>query len=335
MSDNLIAWELPILRYLQTLGDGLIGPLNLFTFLGTIEFYLLVLPAIYWCFDRRLGVRVGVMLMISVVLNELLKIGLHTPRPYWIDPQVRLLTRSEPTFGLPSGHAQHAVVLWGVVASGLQKGWGWVAVSILIFLIGISRVFLGVHFPSDVLVGWLTGLIILALFLRYHHSITLWVRAIRDNQFMGGIFALSLAVIGLGLILQGIVSTTWQLPPAWVELALAAAPEAPIHPLSLVNLIVSASTAFGLICGVLLLNKRGGFKAQGPWGKRLGRYGVGLSGVLILWLGLGTLFDLFAVDETGLGYVLRYVRYSLIGLWVSFLGPLLFTHLGLAEQGSV
>jgi hypothetical protein len=67
----------------------------------------------------------------------------------------------------------------------------------------------------------------------------------------------------------------------------------------------------------------------GPWRKRLSRYLIGVVGVLILWRGLGLVFDLLAPDETLPAHLLRYLRYSLVGLWISALAPLLFIRLGL------
>jgi membrane-associated phospholipid phosphatase len=59
------------------------------TFLGSIEFFLLLLPAVYWCYDRRLVMRLALILIFSQGLNEILKVAFHSPRPYWVSPQYR------------------------------------------------------------------------------------------------------------------------------------------------------------------------------------------------------------------------------------------------------
>jgi hypothetical protein len=96
-------------------------------------------------------------------------------------------------------------------------------------------------------------------------------------------------------------------------------------------LVSSAGALFGIAAGAIWFNTRYGFEAAGSWPKRLGRYLVGVVGVLILWQGLGAAFDLLAADETLAGYLLRYIRYSLIGGWISAFGPLVFIRLGLVE----
>jgi hypothetical protein len=62
---------------------------------------------------------------------------------------------------------------------------------------------------------------------------------------------------------------------------------------------------------------------------------LGVVGVLLLWRGLGALFDLLAIDESLLDHLLRYIRYGLIGVWVSAGGPFLFIRLGLAKKREV
>ena len=44
----------------QSLGDWLVSPMQFFSFLGTEEFYILILPILYWCIDTSLGIRVGI-----------------------------------------------------------------------------------------------------------------------------------------------------------------------------------------------------------------------------------------------------------------------------------
>jgi membrane-associated phospholipid phosphatase len=64
---------------------------------------------------------------------------------------------SEPSFGLPSGHAQNSVAIWGILAYSFKKNWLWSIAVILMFLIGVSRLVLGLHFPQDTLLGWMDG----------------------------------------------------------------------------------------------------------------------------------------------------------------------------------
>ena len=137
--DIIHEWGIQIIQGVQALGEWLKVPMLLFSLLGNELFYLLVAPAIYWCWNPRLGLRLALYLMMSSGINALLKIAAHSPRPYWYRPQVRGFS-GEQTFGLPSGHAQHAVVLWGSLGAHLHRSWIWAMCGFLILAIGISRI---------------------------------------------------------------------------------------------------------------------------------------------------------------------------------------------------
>jgi hypothetical protein len=85
----------------------------------------------------------------------------------------------------------------------------------------------------------------------------------------------------------------------------------------------------GLAIGGLFMARQGGFNPGGVLWKRALRYVLGLVGVLILWMGLG---EVFPRGETWLPFALRFVRYALVGLWVTYLAPLMFIRLRLAEH---
>ena len=332
MPESVLEWGIALILTLQGLGDWLIGPMNIFTFTGNAEFYLLILPIIYWCWDSRLGLRVGIIFLLGLAVNLMIKVAIHDPRPYWVDPRVRLLTRPESSFGIPSGHSQNAVAIWGMLVLYLAKGWAWAAGVLLIFFIGLSRMYLGVHFPTDVFAGWGLGIIGLLLILFLERPVMSQLNKLSETVQVAIIFVVSLAIILVGGFISNSVSGSWQIPADWVRNAAAQAPDHPIDPFSIDDIIVSGGTLFGFIGGAILLYNRLDFDAGGRWTRRAGRFLVGAVGVLILWQGLGAVFDLVAADETLLSYILRYIRYSLIGVWISAVGPLVFIRLGLVEN---
>ena len=91
------------------------------------------------------------------------------------------------------------------------------------------------------------------------------------------------------------------------------------------------ATTFGLLAGHIWLGQRQGFSTAGSLPIRSLRFLVGLIGAIVFWQGLDVVFSLVAADETLLGYLLRYVRYGMVGLWITLLGPLTFFRLRVAK----
>jgi len=318
---------IPIIQFLQSLGPGLIAMMKAFTFLGNEQFYLLIFPALYWCIDNTLGLRAGIILMLSGIFNSYFKWVLHLPRPYWYSTEVSAFS-SETSFGAPSGHSQNAVAVWGIIAANLRKSWAWIVAVLLMFLIGLSRLALGVHFHLDVLLGWLIGGLLLWGFLRWEAPVAAWMKKKSLNNQIASLFLISLGLIALGSLILAVVGS-WPLPPEWVQNAANATPEAgPIDPFSLSGVVSNAAVLFGLAGGAILFEARGGFDVGGHLWKRVARYVIGLIGVLLIWAGLD---QIFPEGNTLIPYIFRYLRYGLAGAWISLGAPWAFIRLKLAE----
>jgi membrane-associated phospholipid phosphatase len=329
--DQLLSAEFAIIAFVQSLGTWMVPLMKAFTFLSTVEFYLLWMPLLYWCWDATLGLRMGIMLMLTAGLNEALKMAFRRPRPYWIpgsEQQIQAMS-AEESFAFPSGHAQQAMSLWGLLAASLRRNWMW-AIALLVALFnGLSRVYLGVHYLSDVLVGWALGGVLLWAFLRLEAPVAgWWARQTWRVQLAASLLA-SIAVLSLALLARASLGD-WQVPGAWFETALAQTGE-PIDPLAAENAVDAAGVLLGMACGATWLARRGWFRASGPAAKRLLRYVMGLLGLLGLWFGGRALLP-EATSATVYG--LRYLRSAVVGVWVSAAAPALFVRLGLAERSA-
>jgi membrane-associated phospholipid phosphatase len=303
----------------------LLLPMKFFSFLGSEEFFMLLLPVLYWSVDTSLGMRVGLTLMLNVGINDVFKMAMHGPRPYWFSPQVQALS-AETSFGVPSGHSQNAVVIWGTLANWLRTSTGWAVAIFFIVMIGISRLYLGVHFPHDVLLGWTLGAIVLWLVNRYWESVEAWAKAQSLARQILWSFGASMLMLSLSVV-TFFVMQGWQMPAEWLaNISSSAEPELPT-PISLGSALTSSGVLFGLLAGLAWLRTKGGFRADGTLDKRVLRYALGLVGVLIFWYGLGLIFPR---GEELVPSIFRYVRYSLVGLWVSAGAPYLFLRVGLA-----
>lgn len=305
----------------QSLGNWLVYPMRFFSFLGTEEFYILILPILYWCIDAGLGIRVGVIMLSGSSLNFIFKLAFTGPRPYWISTDVKPLW-AETSFGIPSGHAQQSVTVWGFMAAYLRRGWAWIFAGFLMLMIGLSRVFLGAHFFRDVIMGWLIGGVLLWIFMRYWDSVAGW--AARQPLGRQILYAF---LVSLGMVLLGwaaVVTTRNFVPPETWQTNAARGGGEELAPVTMSGILTSAGTLFGFLAGVAWMVSRGGWQASGPVWKRAARYVVGVVGVIVIWYGLGMVFPR---GEALVPFVLRYIRYALLGCWVSAGAPLFFTKL--------
>lgn len=305
-----LAFLEPLMRWLTLLGDE--------------EFYVVVFPLLYWCVHRRLGLHVGVALLTSAGLNAAAKLAVASPRPFFFDADAGLV--AEDSLGIPSGHAQNAVAVWGLVAAELRRRWVWAVALVLIVGISLSRVYLGVHFLIDVVVGWALGALVLVGFLWARGPVRRWWAASRTGQQMLSAVGASLALVCVGAIAR-LARLGWQVPPGWVDDA-GLAPEVA---LGLADVVTAAGALAGLGVGVALLAAGGGFAVTGAWWRRALRYPIGLLGIVVLWMGLGALLP---DGETLVPLTLRYLRYALLGVWIGGVAPLAFVRLGLAGRAA-
>jgi len=188
--ENLIQFGIRLAQAMQTMSPGLDTFMRATSFFGTIEFYLLLVPLLYWLVDSRLGIRVLLVLLSADILGTYTKQLFHQPRPYWVGDVQPLST--EPSYGIPSTHASDSLAVWGYLGMRLQKKWAWTVAVILILLIGISRLYLGVHFPHDVIFGWIIGAVAIFIFLKLEDRAIKFLQSQTIGHQMSTVFGLSI-----------------------------------------------------------------------------------------------------------------------------------------------
>lgn len=283
-----------------------------------IPFFFFVTAAVWWCASPRAGLRLGLLLAVSGGINAAAKLFFHTPRPYWLSAEVQAHA-VEPTFSMPSGHAQNAVCFWGYAAFLVRERWFSAVAVGIIALTGISRVVLGVHFPGDVLVGWVLGAAILLLFLALEGPAAAWIGKYSPAKQAGLAFSGSLLLLALSAIPSLLFRAP--IPEAWVLTAAA-----PVDPWDLSNALYAAGAVFGIGAGAAW--EGGRFSAGGGLRTRAARLIIGIAGAALIW---AVTIPLIAAEPGPAVSAATYLRAAALGLWISGAAPGLFARLGIAE----
>lgn len=162
-----IPHELEIIRTLLSYRVELFNPF--FVFLNNLDsgvFYWLVGLFCFTCIKPRLGIRCFLVMGLIVATNYFFKHLFLQPRPVILDPSLGLIKVYSP-YGLPSGGAQGAVTLATFFIHYYKEHWVKICAISYAVLICISRIYLGMHFISDVLLGAFLGFIITKICLVY------------------------------------------------------------------------------------------------------------------------------------------------------------------------
>ena len=155
-------WEFEILDFLQSIHSPILTKLMSFvTFLGEAGWFWIILGIFLLCMKkyRFAGIAALTALIFDfAAANLILKPLVARPRPCWIDESVEMLVRVPEDYSFPSGHTMASFAAAGALLFMGQKKIGICAV-LLAVLMGVSRMYFYVHFPTDVLAGAVLGLV--------------------------------------------------------------------------------------------------------------------------------------------------------------------------------
>jgi membrane-associated phospholipid phosphatase len=318
--ESILEAGLQATEWLQTNYPQLLAFFSLISALGTEEFYLAIIPLIYWSIDKKLGRELAYVFLLATGVNGLLKHAFRGPRPFWLSPA--LAQGQEASYGVPSGHTQLATAFYLLLAGWIRKPWVWALAILMTFLMGLSRIYLGVHFIHDVVVGFLIALLILLGYVLWRR----YAAARLNRQILG--YRLMLAVL-VPLGLAGIYMAVRLLIGAPDETVRWASYNLAAETSGLESVATAVGALLGAGIGLTLEASRIRFRSAGSRGQRAARYLLGIVVTIILWAGLDALFP---SEPLWLAALLRILRYTVVLLWVSYYAPMAFVYLGWAEQ---
>ncbi|WP_191272709.1 phosphatase PAP2 family protein [Nocardiopsis terrae] len=322
--DALRETESTAVRWFQGWGDWLAHPMGVLTLLGSQGLIVVLLAAVFWSVHAGLGARLFVAVVASGVVNNLLKAVSYTPRPYWFDALVTGHSH-HGSFGMPSGHTQAATVTYGYLAakSGRRALLG--AAVAVIALVALSRIYLGVHFPSDVLAGLLVGGALLWAVLRWEDRVLAWWRSLDTVRWVSYLLALTLVPCAAATAWQFGVRGDWTVPAAeWI----GATPTDPAGH-TLAGLYTAGGALLGGVLGLTLLHRRGWYSAAGAVTARAARFVLGISVVVLILVLEQVLFRGLSGFPAAL---VAFAVYGVTAFWACYGAPEMFVRSGLAGR---
>lgn len=277
---------------------------SVLTELGGETVFLIAALTVFWCMDKRQGYYLLSVGFMGTLVNQFLKITCRIPRPWVRDPHFTIVeaARAEATgYSFPSGHSTSSVGTFGVIATETKNLWVRIASVALCVLIPLTRLYLGVHTPADVVVG---SAISLAFLIVLHPVIY------RDN----------------GKRLPGLLGVMLALSAGFVAYMEFFPFPADTDPANLHSALQNSYTLLGALAGMIIVyhaDKKLDFPTDGVWYVQILKTVVGLILALAVKEGLKMPLELIF----GGHMIARALRYMVLVLVVGILWPLTFPRL--------
>ena len=155
----------------QHMGAFAVGLASFVTLFGEEIAMVVVLGFVYWCYNKDMGIYLGTNFCMAGIWNPMLKNIFVRRRPYFDNSNVKCLKPVDAKadiydinaqgFSFPSGHSSNSATVYGSIARFSGSRTAIIAATLITVLVGVSRFCLGVHYPTDVLCGWLLGLFVI------------------------------------------------------------------------------------------------------------------------------------------------------------------------------
>mgnify|MGYP001278530977 CR=1 FL=1 len=297
-------------------GDGLTTVFQVFSFMGEIEGYLLVITALFVAYDKRLALQSALVVLGAMIANHLAKIIIQNPRPFVVDGDyrehwavsARNAAELAAEFSTPSGHAMAGAAFYGFLFLRIPSLPFRIGLVVAIIMVGASRPLIGVHYVEDIVLGWVLGA---GIALLAHRSLDRTLRAWSE-----------LSAAWRLLVVTALSATVWVVTLQALGRPLSQLPTAFVAYLGLLT---------GLLLTIPIEERRLAFEPQGASARVITmRFAVMIAllfGALAL---LDWLFAFVAAENSAMGFCPRFLRYAIVGVAGGLATPWLFFRLGLA-----
>ncbi len=137
------------------------------TLVGEETFFLALGMFLIWCYNKRDGYLMLMVSFTGIILNQFLKMCFRVPRPWVKDPNFTIVESAREGasgYSFPSGHTQNSVGMLGSLGATTKQLWVKILCIAGVILVPLSRMYLGVHTPQDVLVSMAIAFVLIVAF---------------------------------------------------------------------------------------------------------------------------------------------------------------------------
>jgi membrane-associated phospholipid phosphatase len=137
-------------------------------------FFFVLIPVIWLGFSYKWGLRIFYWTTLNNLIINFAKNAIGWPRPSTDMPEIGFF--HPKSYGFPSGGAEVAMFIGGILIFYWRTPAAWIIGTIYILLLSFARLYLGVHYPIDILGGWILAWIMLALFIFSKDPLDKWLK---------------------------------------------------------------------------------------------------------------------------------------------------------------
>ena len=277
-----------IIKFIQSFTSPFLdGFFQTVTMLGEEYFYIIILALVFWCIDKRYGYKLSFAFLFSGVVNGVVKSIVNAPRPIGAEGIRSLRVETATGTSFPSGHTQNITSFLVSLMKQLRRAWVYAIGAVLILLVAVSRLYLGVHWPADVL-----GAIVIGTFAVLLADVVFEYVAKRNIRWIH--LLMLLPVLAVVII--------------WSHSE---------------DLVKTAGTFSAFLIGYSIESRWIKFETKAAFAKQTVKFLLGIAVTLALKEGLKMLFPEGAVFD--------YLRYLIIGLWITVGAPMIFNLFRLSQ----
>lgn len=152
-------FNITIIKFLQQFSNPFLDKLAQAITMTAEEYFIIIfIGIVYLCIDKELGYMMSVTLLFSSTINYFVKCIFKVKRPIGTPGVRSLRLQTADGYSFPSGHTQGAAVFWGSLMERFKKRFVYIFGVVMIVLVALSRLYLGVHRPVDVVGGFILGI---------------------------------------------------------------------------------------------------------------------------------------------------------------------------------